>query len=173
MQKAMKKSWPVNRGIIKELLLQVDGLLPNSWLELQALRQDLQWHGETFEIAHYGVDPGLFLDPDPHAFREATGIRDPFVLQAGRIEPAKNQAMLCWALRETNIPIVLIGASKHWPAYAELCKKISGERLHIIEHVPQRFLHRHMHPPLYMSYQAGWRPVGLSALKPHSLACRL
>ena len=134
------ESWPVNRNIIKELLLQVDGLLPNSWLELQAVRNDLQWHGETFEIAHYGVDPRLFLDPDPDAFREATGIRTPFVLQAGRIEPAKNQAMLCWALRETKLPIVLIGGSKHWPAYADLCKSISGERLHIIEHVPQPLL---------------------------------
>ena len=134
------ESWPVNRNIIKELLLQVDGLLPNSWLELQAVRNDLQWHGETFEIAHYGVDPRLFLDPDPDAFREATGIRTPFVLQAGRIEPAKNQAMLCWALRETKLPIVLIGGSKHWPAYADLCKSISGERLHIIEHLPQPLL---------------------------------
>ena len=41
------ESWPVNRRILKELLLQVDGLLPNSWLELQAVRHDLQWHGET------------------------------------------------------------------------------------------------------------------------------
>ena len=71
------ESWPVNRSIIKELLLQVDGLLPNSLLELQAIRHDLQWHGETYEIAHYGVDPGLFLDPDPSAFRKATGIQTP------------------------------------------------------------------------------------------------
>ena len=122
------ESWPVNRGVIKELLLQVDGLLPNSLLELQAVRHDLQWDGQNFEIAHYGVDPALFLDPNPNPFQEATGIRMPFVLQAGRIEPAKNQAMLCWALRETNLPIVLIGGSKHWPAYADLCKSISGER---------------------------------------------
>ena len=115
-------------------------MLPNSWLELQAVRHDLQWHGETFEIAHYGVDSGLFLDPDPDAFRKATGIRMPFVLQAGRIEPAKNQAMLCWALRNTSLPIVLIGGSKHWPAYADLCRSISGERLHIIDHLPQPLL---------------------------------
>ena len=134
------ESWPVNRKVIKELLLQADGLLPNSWLELQAVRHDLQWHGGTFEIAHYGVDPGLFLDPDPTAFREATGIQTPFVMQAGRIEPAKNQAMLCWALRETNLPIVLIGGSKHWPAYADLCKSISGEKLKIINHLPQPLL---------------------------------
>ena len=46
------ESWPVNRSVIKELLLQADGLLPNSWLELQAVRHDLQWHGQTFEVAH-------------------------------------------------------------------------------------------------------------------------
>ena len=132
--------WPVKRNAIKELLLQVDGLIPNSWLELQAVRNDLKWHGETFDVAHYGVDPALFLDPDPNTFIKATGINTPFVLQAGRIEPAKNQAMLCWALRNTDLPIVLIGGSKHWPAYAELCKKISGERLHIIDHLPQPLL---------------------------------
>ena len=54
------ESWPVNRKVIKELLLQADGLLPNSWLELQAVRHDLQWHGGIFEIAHYGVTLGCF-----------------------------------------------------------------------------------------------------------------
>ena len=29
-------------------------------------------------------------------------------MQAGRIEAGKNQAMLCWALKDVNIPIVLI-----------------------------------------------------------------
>ncbi|WP_236629513.1 glycosyltransferase [Synechococcus sp. BS55D] len=134
------ESWPVNRSLIKDLLQQVDGLLPNSWLELQAVRNDLQWHGESFDVAHYGVDPGLFLDPDPEPFRRATGIQGPFVLQAGRIEPAKNQAMLCWALRDTNLPIVLIGGSSHWPAYADLCRSISGDRLRIIDHLPQPLL---------------------------------
>ena len=35
---------------------------------------------------------------------------------------------------------MLIGGSKHWPAYADLCKKISGENLHIIDHLPQPLL---------------------------------
>ena len=132
--------WPVNKTRIKELLHKVDGLLPNSWLELQAIRNDLQWHGETFEVAHYGVDPAVFLDPDAEPFRKATGIDGPFVLQAGRIEPAKNQAMLCWALRKTNLPIVLVGSAKHWPAYASLCKRIGGDRVRIIDHLSQPLL---------------------------------
>ena len=61
-------------------------------------------------------------------------------MQAGRIEPAKNQAMLCWALREYDIPIVLVGSSKNWPAYTDLCQKISGNRLRIFPHLPQKML---------------------------------
>ena len=132
--------WPLNRGRLSQLLREADGLLPNSWLELQALGSDLHFDRECFEIAHYGVDPSLFLDADPEPFYEHTGIREPFVMQAGRVEPGKNQAMLCWALRHTDVRIVLIGGSKHWPSYAELCRSISGSRLTIIDHMPQNLL---------------------------------
>jgi glycosyltransferase involved in cell wall biosynthesis len=132
--------WPVDRQEIRKLLATADGILPNSWLELQALRSDLQWDGDCFEIAHYGVDPALFLDADPEPFRRQSGLAEPFVLQAGRIEPSKNQAMLCWALRDTDLPVVLIGGSNNWPAYAELCQAISGPRLTIIDHLPQPLL---------------------------------
>ena len=133
-------SWPLNRERLRQLLQASDGLLPNSWLELQALRSDLRWDGDCFEIAHYGVDPSLFLDADPELFRQHTGIRGPFVMQAGRIEPGKNQAMLCWALRKVDIQIVLIGGSKHWPSYADLCRSISGPKVTIIDHLPQNLL---------------------------------
>ena len=85
-----EECWPVNRNVLKDLLHQVDGLLPNSWLELQAIRNDLNWHGETFEIAHYGVDPALFLDPDPrYVPAKQPASKRPSYFQAGRIEPAK------------------------------------------------------------------------------------
>ena len=125
---------------VGQLLQRADGLLPNSWLELKAVQSDLGWSGDCFEIAHYGVDPDIFLDANPEPFRQATGIQGPFVVQGGRIEPAKNQAMLCWALRNTNLPVVLIGSGKNWPSYPELCKHLLGDRLTIIEHLPQPML---------------------------------
>tara|TARA_Y100001968_G_scaffold148541_1_gene135854 strand:- start:908 stop:2032 length:1125 start_codon:yes stop_codon:yes gene_type:complete len=118
----------------------VDGLLPNSFLEMKSIREDLLWKGNNFNIANYGVNPQIFLDADPEIFRKETGINQQFIMQAGRIEPAKNQAMLCWALRKTNINIVLIGSSENWPAYGDLCKQISGEKLTIIDHLPQKSL---------------------------------
>ena len=82
----------------------------------------------------------LFLDADPEPFRQHTGLSGTFVMQAGRIEPGKNQAMLCWALRHTDVQIVLIGGSKHWPSYSDLCRSISGSRLTIFDHMPQNLL---------------------------------
>lgn len=130
-------SWQQEVG---DLLNTVDGLLPNSWLELKAVQSDLFWSGDRFGVAHYGVNPKLFLDANPEPFRQLTGIKGPFVLQAGRIEAAKNQAMLCWALRKTNVPIVLIGGTKHWPSYARLCKEIAGDNVTLIDHLPQEML---------------------------------
>ena len=125
---------------VSSLLNTVDGLLPNSWLELKSIQTDLNWSKNNFEVAHYGVDSKKFLDADPEKFRNYSGIRKPFIMQAGRIEAGKNQAMLCWAMKNTNIPIVLIGGSKHWPSYKRLCKEINGKNLVIIDHLPQDLL---------------------------------
>lgn len=125
---------------ISQALADCNGLVPNSLLELQSIRSDLHWSRNRFEIAHYGVDPRLFLSADPRPFQEQTGIKQPIVLQAGRIEPGKNQSMLCWALRNTTLPVVLIGGSQHWPEYADLCRNILGDRLIIIDHLPQQLL---------------------------------
>ena len=127
-------------GEVAELLRQVDGLLPNSWLELKAVQHDLQWCGDNFEVAHYGVDPSVFLDADPGPFRQHTGIQGPFLVQAGRIEPSKNQLMLCLALQQSSLPVVLIGGSSQWPAYAEHCRTLLGDRLTIVDHIPQALL---------------------------------
>ena len=129
--------WQENVGA---LLKQCQGMLVNSWLELKAVQTDLQWWGDHYDVAPYGVNPQIFLDADPEPFRQSTGIQGPFVMQAGRIEPAKNQAMLCWALRNTSLPIVLIGSGRHWPSYTDLCRAISGDRLKILEHLPQEML---------------------------------
>lgn len=130
---------------IARLLEDVDALLPNSWLELAALRRDLAWRGTQVEVAPYGVDPRLFSDPDPEPFRKISGLRGPFVLQAGRVEPPKNTAMLLQALRHTDLPVVLAGRHDLDPGYTELCKTIGGSRLH---------LHGHLSPDLLASAYA-------------------
>ena len=80
------------------------------------------------------------MNADGKKFRDYSGIKEDFILQAGRIEAGKNQAMLCWALKNTNMRVVFIGGTKHWPAYGQLCKEILGDRLTIIDHLPQELL---------------------------------
>ena len=121
-------------------LARASALLPNSWLELQSVRRDLLWHGGCYAVAPYGVDPGPFLHADPEPFRRWSGIEGSFVLQAGRIEPAKNPAMLLWALKDTGLPVVLAGSTDIWPDYVELCRAIGGDRLHLVEHLPAELL---------------------------------
>ena len=59
---------------VARYLSTVDGLLPNSWLELKAVQTDLNWSGENYEIGHYGVNPKLFLDATPEKFEQFSGI---------------------------------------------------------------------------------------------------
>lgn len=125
---------------IAKLLRLVNVMLPNSWLELAALRRDLTWQGTSVEIAPYGVDPGLFHDPDPTIFRRHSGISGPFVIQAGRVEPPKNPAMLLYALKDTTLPVVLAGRNDIDPTYTELCRAIGGDRVHFYGHMPSQLL---------------------------------
>ena len=75
--------WPLDRERLRQLLREADGLLPNSWLELQALRSDLQWDGDCFEVAHYGVDPSVFLDADPELFESTQGYENRLLCRQG------------------------------------------------------------------------------------------
>ncbi|MBM5796885.1 MAG: glycosyltransferase family 4 protein [Cyanobacteria bacterium K_Offshore_0m_m2_072] len=125
---------------IADLLNQASGLVVNSWLELQAVRRDLRWFQAPVAVAPYGVDPAAFLNADPQVFRQWSGIDGPFVLQAGRIEPAKNQAMLLYALRHDSLPVVLAGTDANSPEYGQLCRQIGGQRVHIVGHLPPHLL---------------------------------
>ncbi|HJZ60260.1 MAG TPA: hypothetical protein VKE74_35280, partial [Gemmataceae bacterium] len=101
----------------REVLRQVDHLVPNSYLEMDRLVKTLRVCDIPFTVVPYACDPAVFADADPEPFRKKhrTG---PFVLQVGRIEASKNQIMLAYALRELDLPLVLIGGCQQ-PKYEE------------------------------------------------------
>jgi hypothetical protein len=82
----------------RRILSNVRHLLPNSAMEMSSLMLTLGATAIPFTVVPYGADAGLFLNADPAPFVERFGVKD-FVLQVGRLEPAKNQAMLCYAMR--------------------------------------------------------------------------
>ena len=104
--------WPLNREHLRQPLRDADGLLPNSWLELQGLRSTCR-DGDCFEIAHYGVDPS-FPTPIRNRFANTLALAKPLSCKLGELSQVKSGDALL-GLRDTGIPIVLIGSSKHWP----------------------------------------------------------
>jgi glycosyltransferase involved in cell wall biosynthesis len=69
-------------------------------------------------------------------FAAEFGLRD-YVLCVGRIEPRKNQAMIIHSLRETDIPVVLIGHSLE-QRYTRALGQLGNGKLHIIPRLPPR-----------------------------------
>jgi glycosyltransferase involved in cell wall biosynthesis len=66
------------------------------------------------------------------------GVKD-FVLIVGLVEPRKNQLMLLHALRETGLPLVVIGRHYDYPYY-RLCRKFAPPGTLFIDHLPHEQL---------------------------------
>ncbi|CNK32462.1 MULTISPECIES: glycosyltransferase [Yersinia] len=81
----------------------------------------------SVSIVKNPVDASVFNNGDPQLFRELIGVED-YVLCVGRIESRKNQALLALALRNTNVPLVLIGHEAD-SKYADLIRKWGGENV--------------------------------------------
>jgi glycosyltransferase involved in cell wall biosynthesis len=73
------------------------------------------------------VDATMFGKGDPALFQEAYGVTD-YVLCVGRIETRKNQALLTLALRDTDIPLVLVGHEAD-ARYADLIRKWGNDKV--------------------------------------------
>jgi glycosyltransferase involved in cell wall biosynthesis len=120
------------------VLANIAHLLPNSYIEMNNLVKGLRLCPPPFTVVPYAADPAVFLDPDPEPFVQKHGIKD-FILQVGRIELSKNQLLLAYALRDVDLPLVLIGGNLQ-PHYLESVKKYGPKRLTVIEHLPQEEL---------------------------------
>jgi glycosyltransferase involved in cell wall biosynthesis len=125
---------PGDQDMARAILNRVDCLLPNSLLELDRLRKDLQVVDTPFAVIPLGADADKFVGADPEPFVRRYGVRD-FVLQVARMEPRKNQLGMVHALRDLDVPVVLVGKAGP-PAYAELCRRHGPRNLTILPFLP-------------------------------------
>jgi glycosyltransferase involved in cell wall biosynthesis len=139
----------------RRLYQAVDLLLPNSNAEARQLVRYFQVPSRRIHVVPNGADPAM-ADAAPQAFSDMLGVAD-YVLCAGRIEPRKNQLGLLRALRDTGVPLVILGdAAAGHEAYLAQCLHEAGPRV--------QFVHRLEHDdPLLASALAGCRCLALAS----------
>lgn len=64
------------------------------------------------------------------------------VLCVGRLDPRKNQLNLIRALRDTPIPLDLVGTDRVFPGYAADCRAAAGPNVRFLGYVPRAELQR-------------------------------
>jgi glycosyltransferase involved in cell wall biosynthesis len=139
----------------RELYHACDLLMPNSEAEAEQLMRLFRIGRERIHIVPNGADE-RFANADPRLFDQLAGSRN-FVLYPGRIEPRKNQLGFLKAMRNTDVPIVLLGdVVPGQEAYLAECHRVAGPQV--------KFLGRLEHDdPLLASAYAACGCVALAS----------
>jgi glycosyltransferase involved in cell wall biosynthesis len=113
----------------RELYAAVDLLLPNSNVEAQQIVRRFKLPLDRIRVVPHGVDPRL-AEADAEIFCQHAGVRD-FVLYAGTIEPKNQQLGFLWAMKNVDIPVVILGdVAPQCQWYADECRRVAGSRVH-------------------------------------------
>lgn len=121
----------------RRLFELVDHLLPQSRAEVRNLQRTL---GVSLPhtLIFNGAETSVFDRATPDWFVNQYKVRD-FVLTVGLVEPRKNQLMLLHALRDTGLPVVVVGRN-YDRRYLRLCRKHADKNALFIEHLPHEQL---------------------------------
>ncbi|HEY64311.1 MAG TPA: glycosyltransferase [Caldilineae bacterium] len=118
---------------VREMIELSDHLIALSNFEMERL-----WAAgvspRPFTLVRNAVDFARFARAPRDLFASKYGVRD-YVLCVGRLEIRKNQLMLVHALRETDLPVVLIGHPAE-PDYVELIRRYSGPNVLFVGRLP-------------------------------------
>lgn len=108
---------------IKQMIAMADHVICLSEFERQKLIQ-IGADMSRSTIVPNAVEPSIYRDADPELFADTFHIRD-YVLCVGRLEFRKNQITLLHAMRETGLPLVVVGRDSN-QEYKELLQSIAG-----------------------------------------------
>jgi glycosyltransferase involved in cell wall biosynthesis len=153
-----------------------DILLPNSELEMECLRTDLEIE-KNYVVVPNAVD-SMFRN-GPHEefirnYRHHNLEKDKFVLCVSRIEDRKNILKLIQAVRNTELTLVIIGGlNPTQKIYYEKCRRASGRNVIFIGHMS--------HHALISAYAAArvhvlpswYETPGLSSLEAGLAGCNI
>ena len=139
----------------RKLYHDVDLLLPNSNAEAEQLVRYFGVPASRIHVVPNGAS-GRFCSADPQWFKELMGVED-YVLYAGRIEPRKNQLGFLRAMRDADVPIIVLGdAVPGHEAYLAECLRIAGPDVQFVGRLDHE-------DPLLASAMAGSGCVALAS----------
>jgi len=115
---------------LAEMIGLVDLVISASEIELEQL-----WATGVprvpFTVARDGVDASRFAAASPQSFARRYDVAD-YVLCVGAIEPRRNQLLLAHALRDAQVPLVLIGARAD-TEYAAALTRVGGPNILVVD----------------------------------------
>jgi glycosyltransferase involved in cell wall biosynthesis len=116
---------------IRAQLALADVIVPNSTSEGDMLSRILALPREKFMPVMNGFDAHFAGQHDPQLFRSQFGISGQFVLNVANVEPRKNQLNLVRAMRQHELPLVIIGQIRD-ADYGKQVLAEGGARLHYL-----------------------------------------
>jgi glycosyltransferase involved in cell wall biosynthesis len=167
--KLMTKSylWKGQRRSVGEILNSASLLFSNSGMESRRLAQLYQFKTDCISIPN-GLDADLF------SYNEREQKDERLVLCVARIEGIKNQLNLIKALNNTRYRLLIIG--DHAPGHADYyreCRKIAGENVEFIDHIPQQDLVKYYQKAKVHILPSWWETCGLSSLEAGAMGCNI
>jgi glycosyltransferase involved in cell wall biosynthesis len=136
-QRRFNEVYPGFHADLSEMLGCVDHVCAISHHEMQLLAQVTRLTSKPFTLTPHGVDQ-VFADASPDLFRERYGL-DEFVLCVGAVDTRKNQLLLIEALRDTGLPLVLVGPALEG-GYLEICRHVGGDRFLYLDRLPRELV---------------------------------
>ncbi len=137
----LKKSYIQNQiNIVNE----IDWLLPNSKMEMDALNQRLNLKQVNFTIVNNAIDTAAF---DKILLENKIDKRDDLITFVARIDSRKNQLAFLEAMQDTSYTIRFIGnAAPNSRKYYEALKEAAQKRgnVEFISHITQKEVFKHM-----------------------------
>ncbi len=149
------------------LLETVRVILPNSAAERDEIRRRFGCCPPAVIVPN-AVNTEQFGPPGDDRARRAG------VLAVGRIEPRKNQLALIEALRDTGIPLTLIGqVGRFSRRYGRRCRRAAGPNVRFVDHAPPAALREHYRRAAVHACVSWYETPGLASLEAALCGCRL
>ena len=131
---ALDSNW--NNRFYNELAKSCDYFIPQSQKEMELLFPQRDY--KEFELVFNGCDFANITEDKSDIFVDTHKIKD-YIICVGRLQANKNQHFLAYALRETEIPLVLIGR-EFQQGYLKLCQDLGNNRVYHFEDVSSDML---------------------------------